>query len=134
MLRKGLIGFVVFMIIAAVCLDQVLAQDEGIKISQMVIAEGVENREPIGITDTFPASAEKAYCFIEATDIETDTEVTFVWYYEDKEVHSFTLPVKQGPRWRTFAYKNLRGQTGDWRVEVRDFAGNVLKSIGFRVE
>jgi hypothetical protein len=39
-----------------------------------------------------------------------------------------------GPRWRTSASKNLRGLKGDWKVEIRDPDGNLLKDIKFRVE
>lgn len=103
-------------------------------VARMVIAEGVEDREPVGVAETFSSSAEKIYCFIEATNVEEDTQATFVWYYGGKEIHTFDLPLEKGPRWRTFAYKNLRGQTGDWKVEIKDSAGNSVKSISFKVE
>jgi hypothetical protein len=104
------------------------------KVTRMVIAEGVEGREPVGVSETFPAATEKVYCFLEATNIEDGTHVAFVWYFGDKEVHAFDLPLEKGPRWRTFAYKNLRGQTGSWRVEVKDPTGNPIKSVSFKVQ
>jgi len=47
-------------------------------VARMVVAEGVEDREPVGVSETFPASTERVYCFLEATNIADDTEVTFV--------------------------------------------------------
>lgn len=103
-------------------------------ISRIVIAEDVQDREPIGVAEIFSASTERVYCFIEATDIVENTEVNFVWYHEGKEMRTFTLSLMEGPRWRTFAYKNLHGQTGNWKLEIKDKTGNSLKSITFKVE
>ena len=103
-------------------------------ISTMVVAKDVQDREPVGVSETFPASTEKVYCFIEATNISEDTEATFVWYHEGQEMRTFTLPIMQGHRWRSFAYKNLHGKTGNWQVVVKDTTGNSVKAITFKVE
>lgn len=103
-------------------------------ISRIVIAGDVQDREPIGVAETFPASTEKVYCFIEAANISENTEAIFVWYHEGQEMRTFSLPIMQGPRWRAFAYKNLYGKTGNWKVEIKDKTGNSVKSIAFKVE
>ncbi len=103
-------------------------------VSTMVVAENVQDREPVGVAETFPASTEKVYCFIEATNIAENTEATFVWYHEGQEMRTLTLPIMQGSRWRTFAYKSLYGKTGNWKVEIKDKTGKSLKSITFKVE
>lgn len=103
-------------------------------IARLVVGTGVENSEPVGAAETFPASTEKVYCFLEATDIAKDTEVSFVWSYGDKEMLKTTLPLKAGPKWRTYSNKNLRGQKGEWKVEIRGPDGKVLKDIKFKVE
>jgi hypothetical protein len=103
-------------------------------IKRLVIGTGVENSEPSGVAETFPASTEKVYCFLEATDIAKDTEVSFVWSYGGKEMLKTNVPLKTGPRWRTYAYKNLRELKGDWKVEIRDPEGKVLKDVKFKVE
>ena len=48
-------------------------------IKRLVVGVGVEGGEPVGVAETFPASTEKVYCFLEATDISKDMEVSFVW-------------------------------------------------------
>jgi hypothetical protein len=106
----------------------------GFTIARLVVGTGVENREPVGVAETFPVSTEKVYCFLEATEIAKDTEVSFVWFSGEKEMSKFSAPLKMGPRWRTHAEKNLRGIKGDWKVEIRDSGGNLLKEIKFKVE
>ena len=103
-------------------------------IARAVVGTGVENSEPVGAAETFPASTEKVYCFIEATNIPEDTEVTFVWSQAGKELSTFNLPLKMGSRWRTYAYKNIYGMKGDWKVEIKDADGKLLKDITFKVE
>jgi len=103
-------------------------------VKRLVVGTGVENGEPVGVAETFPASTEKVTCFLEATDIAKDTEVSFVWFSGEKEMSKFSVPLKEGPRWRTYAYKNLREVKGDWKVEVRDANGKVVKDVKFKVE
>jgi hypothetical protein len=127
-------------IILPVCAQEKAKEEATVKetvpfaVKRLVIGTGVENGEPVGVAETFPASTEKVYCFLEATDIAKDTEVSFVWFSGEKEVSKFSVPLKEGPRWRTYAYKNLREIKGDWKVEIRDSEGNVVKDVKFRVE
>jgi len=76
----------------------------------------------------------KVYCFLQAADISKDTEVSFVWFHEKKEILKTILPMKTGKRWRTYANKNLRGLKGDWKVEIKGMDGNLLKEIKFKVK
>lgn len=103
-------------------------------IARAVVGTGVESSEPVGAAQTFPASTEKVYCFIEATNIPKDMDVTFVWSQGGKELSTFSLPLKAGSRWRTFAYKNIYGMKGDWKVEIKDADGKLLKDVPFKVE
>lgn len=106
----------------------------GFAIARLVVGTGVEHREPVGVAESFPASTERVYCFLEATDIIHDTEVSFVWFHGQEELLTCNLPLQQGPRWRTYAFKNLYGQKGEWRVEIRDADGTHLKEVKFKVE
>jgi hypothetical protein len=105
-----------------------------IEIARAVIGTAVENLEPKGVAETFPASTETVYCFLEAKNLPKDTEVTFVWFMGDKEMLKFNTTLKAGARWRTYASKNLYGKKGDWKVEIKDAAGTVLKEVKFTVE
>lgn len=108
--------------------------DPQFTLQRLVIAKDVQKKEPVGISDTFPATTKRVYCFIDAKEIKRDTQIKFVWYWKNKKVHTYKLPLKQGHRWRTFAYKNLSGHKGKWKVKVKDTKGYLVKSISFKVE
>jgi hypothetical protein len=103
-------------------------------VARMLLAGSIEEREPVGAVSAYSASTEKVYCFLEATDIMEDTEVSFVWYHENKRMAIVILPLKKGPKWRTYSSKKLGGLTGDWEVELIDANGNVILGVGFTVE
>lgn len=106
----------------------------GIEITRLVLATGVDNREPVGVANVFPASTSKVICFLDAKNIAAKTEVVFVWILNGKEILKTNLTLKAGPKWRTRAVKNLHGQKGDWKVEIRDAEGQRLKDVSFKVE
>ncbi len=138
---RAVLTAVTILMIAPAVFGQEKAKTEGapkegksLAIARMVVGTGVENREPQGVGEKFPAQTEKVYCFLEATDIPKDLELTLMWTAGDKAAGEIALPVKQGPKWRTWAYKNLRGQKGDWKVEVKTPEGKILKEVRFKVE
>jgi len=95
----------------------------GFTIERPVIAGGIENREPVNVMELVPSTTEKVYCFIEARNIQEDTNITVVWSLNGKEVNRAALPLKKGFRWRTYAEKNLYGMKGEWKVDLLDSAG-----------
>ncbi len=103
-------------------------------VAKLVVCTGVENRTPVGAAESFSASTEKVYAFLDATKIAEDTQVTFVWLYNQKEVSKVSLPLKKSFRWRTFANKTVSGMKGDWAVELKDANGNTLKTASFKIE
>jgi len=106
----------------------------GLTIARMEIAGSVENREPVGIAASFPATQEKVYCYLELNDVPQDTTITYVWTLEQNDMGKVTQQVKQSSRWRTWAYKSIGGMKGDWKVDVLDESGAVLKSATFKIE
>ncbi len=103
-------------------------------VSRFLVSEAIADREPVGVTNTFSADTEKAYCFLEARDIIAPTEVNFVWYYQEEEVARVTLALGQSARWRTYSSKNIANFIGAWKVEVVDINGTILDSVDFTVE
>jgi hypothetical protein len=131
--------FILFtLILLTVCAASKITQGQEqspiFSVERLVVAADIQNREPIGIAETFPEATEMVYCFLETKNIKEDTKVNFKWYYEGKEIHSYEMPLKQGDRWRTFAYKNLYGQKGSWKVAVEDSIGQTVKTVSFIVE
>jgi Protein of unknown function (DUF2914) len=103
-------------------------------LARMEVASGVENRQPVGIASTFPATTENVFCFVEFKNVLADTQITYVWTLGMNEMARVTQQVKRSWRWRTWSSKALGGLKGDWKVDVLDASGNVLKSATFKVE
>jgi hypothetical protein len=103
-------------------------------LARVVVGTGVENMGPVGAGETFPASTEKVFCFVEANNVPKDMELSFAWFQGDKEMRKINAPIKAGSKWRTWTNKNLGGQKGDWKVEIKDGEGKVLKEVKFKVE
>jgi hypothetical protein len=106
----------------------------GLTIARMEIASSVENREPVGIAASFPATQEKVYCFLEFQNVSAETSVSVVWTLGANEMGKVPLTIKPFSKFRTWAYKSIGGMKGDWKVEVVDASGAVLKSGTFKVE
>ncbi|MBI5788135.1 MAG: DUF2914 domain-containing protein [Candidatus Schekmanbacteria bacterium] len=105
----------------------------GFNVSRMVVCLSVDNKEPVGETNTFTASTQQVYCFVELADI-TDEKISMVWSLEDKEQSKAELTVKPGKRYRTYGSKNIYGKKGNWKVAVLDSQGNSVKDLAFKVE
>lgn len=112
---------------------QVTAPSE-IKVAHLVFGTGVENREATGVDSTFPATVGKVFCWTLITGCKTETPVKHIWYRNGEQMATVELMVKS-VRWRTWSSKNVpETWIGEWRVDVTDAGGNVLKSAKFEVK
>jgi len=142
MAKKQGIGVLLLVVAALLAWDgiyPVFGQEKakegaGLAIARAVVGTGVENREPVGVAEAFPATTEKVYCFLEAVNVPKDMEISVIWFHGQKEMRKIVLPLKTGLKWRTYAFKNLGGLKGDWKVEIQDPEGKSLKSLTFKVE
>jgi len=114
--------------------DSLAQETAGFEVGRFVVCENVVDREPVGVTTTFPAGTDKAYVYLEAKNIKADTTVNVVWSTEGAELARVPLNLGAGSRWRTYSFKTLFGMTGKWRVELQDEGGAVLASTEFKVE
>ena len=110
------------------------AQNDGkMSITSAVICKNVVNREPVDAGTSFPASDGKLFCFSKIAGIQSDSEIIHAWYYGSVERARVTLGVKP-PAWRTYSSKRIQShETGAWRVEILDSAGNILETVKFEV-
>jgi len=108
--------------------------DPGFVISRMLMCKTVSDNEPVHPSETFSIDVGTVYCFLEATEIEKDTTISFVWHYENMEMARITLPLQKGKRWRTYSSKKLDGLQGNWTVELVEASGIVLNTISFQVQ
>lgn len=108
--------------------------DPGFVISRMLMCETIADREPVHPSETFSADIDTVYCFLEAKEIEQDTTISFVWFYENREMARIPLPLQKSGRWRTFSSKKPGGLRGKWKVELQEASGIVLNTISFQVQ
>jgi hypothetical protein len=105
-----------------------------VKVDSIVICTSVENRQPIGTDSVFSSDVGKLYCFTKLSS-ETDTsEISHVWFYNDKQMAKINLPMN-AKSWHTWSAKTIMpAWKGDWRVEIQDSEGNVISKISFRLK
>lgn len=99
-----------------------------IKVEKIVVAAGVENREPVGEAATFAAG--KVYTWTKISAETTPVTIKHVYYHEGKMVREIELKVNSSP-YRVWSWKNVT--PGSWKVEVTDEAGAVLAASEFTV-
>lgn len=110
------------------------AETGSMSVARLEICNGVENREPVGVADTFAADITMVYAFLEMRDIPEETTVSFVWFHGDDEVARVPVRIGRSGRWRTYSSKKLGGRIGAWRVEIQDENNTVLGAADFTVK
>jgi hypothetical protein len=111
------------------------AEGSDLKITEMAVTTKIVRGNPIDSVRRISSASVKAlYCFTRINSAaDEETSIKHVWYRDDVKVAEYELPVK-GKRWRTFSRKTIeKGWAGEWRVEVLDSEGNLLKTVKFRM-
>lgn len=101
-----------------------------IKVEKLAVGSAVVKRELLGESAVFPKEAGSVYVWAKVTAEETPCALKFVYYLNGKKVRELAVDVKFSP-YRTWTNKNV--VPGDWKVELRDEAGNLLASAEFKV-
>ncbi len=100
--------------------------------AEIIIGTGMENKELVGVSDTFSADTPQLVGWTRIKGAHQPTEIRHVWKVNGKEVTSVSLSV-QSSSYRTYSRKTLNGQVGNWSLEVKDVDGNVIASKNFEV-
>lgn len=111
------------------------AEAAEMKITELAVTTKIVRGKPVDSVHRISSAAVKAlYCFTRlAASEELDTTIKHVWYRNGEMVGEYELPV-QGRKWRTYSKKEIqRGWSGDWKVEVVDSEGKLLKTVSFRM-
>jgi len=109
------------------------APEAAIVVEELVLCTGVEERQPVEANTEFTNDVGRVYCFSKIVGVTEATPVFHVFYHNDVQMAKIELTVKGTP-WRTWSYKTiLENWLGDWKVEVQDADGNVLKSAPFKI-
>ncbi len=113
----------------------VFAESGDIKITEIVITSKIVKGKPLDSIKRLSSGTEKnLYCFTRMiAPAGFEGNVKHLWYKGDEKVAEYKLPVK-GEKWRTYSKKTIqKGWSGDWRVEVVDENGTLLKTVKFRM-
>lgn len=99
---------------------------------EAVLATDVVDMEPVGEATEFSANVGRVHCWTRITGA-TGMSIEHVWIHPDGQRTPVTLEVGGSP-WRTWSSKEIPPEwTGEWSVEIRDAAGNVLETLSFVV-
>lgn len=108
------------------------ATGSAIEVTEAVICRDVQDREPVGASDSFPADVGKVWCWSKIRDGE-GTVIRHTYYHRDTEMAVVELPIRSA-LFRTYSSKKVvPGWTGPWRVDITDEQGNLLRSLTFTI-
>jgi hypothetical protein len=129
------LGFSLLLVATVLFLPwSVLAQEGALVVTDIAVTTRIVRGNPVDSVRRISSSAVKdLYCYtkIAATD-DAERQIVHVWYHDDEVVARCVLPVR-GTSWRTYSKKTIAGgMAGNWRVEVLDTEGNLLKTIKFK--
>jgi len=130
---RHLVYSCLFIVLFSLLPFQVLAQEGSLAVAEMSITTRIVRGNPVDSVQRISSSSIHAlYCFTKVTaSDDAERQIVHEWYRNDEMVSRFVLPV-QGTSWRTYSKKLVtRDMAGDWRVEVLDSAGNLLKTMKF---
>lgn len=109
----------------------------GLVVLRAYICKGIDESEPTEAGKSFipaPDGVLRLCCFSEVGGAARPDTVFHVWYWGDREMARVPLRV-QGARWRTWSAKRIIDEwRGDWRVDIIDRDGFILKRLVFSVE
>lgn len=131
-MMKSFVTALFLILFAAVTVS---AETGDIQITEIVITSKIVKGKPIDSIKRLSSSTDKnLYCFTRTIAPEGfDGNIKHLWYKGDEKTGEYTLPVK-GVKWRTYSKKAIqKGWAGDWRVEVVDDSGKLLKTVKFKM-
>jgi len=101
-----------------------------IQILKMVVCKDVKDRDPQDELTT----AKAGDIVVGWTQIKSaaDATITHRWVLDGKTVKEFPLQIKASSGYRSWSKKTV-AHPGNWKFQVIDAGGNVLKEIAFTV-
>jgi len=78
-------------------------------------------RKPINISDSFPISLKRVYCYSRIRNALSQREILYEWYFQNKLVDIIPIKIGRSVNWRSWTYKSTSdSQIGEWYVVIRD--------------
>lgn len=104
-------------------------------VKRLVLAHGIDNREPQQATTSFKTQDDRVYAFVEVANpqkLEDKIHVVFT-SPDGKTMPEIELGVGPSATYRTWAFTRKAHEAGEWGVSVRDGKGRVLARETFTV-
>lgn len=130
---KQLLSFVLILFVISI-VNPLWAQS--LKITELAVTTKVSKGKPIDSVHRISYRTVKVlYCFSRTlSDDGEETSLRHVWLKNGQIEKETELPVK-GRRWRIYSTLPISAASvGNWRVEVKDASGAVIKSVEFRIQ
>jgi hypothetical protein len=102
----------------------------GIEVMKFVLSSSVQDREP-GPEITSAKVGDTVVAWSQIRSGLGEVTITHRWLHEAENAGDVALTVKSSP-WRTWSRKTV-DEPGNWKVQVLDPQGTVLKDISFTV-
>jgi hypothetical protein len=105
-------------------------------VSRLVLAHGIDNREPQEPSSTFKTRDDRVYAFVEVQNPTKATGKIAVVFEPPSGPALAEIPLEVGDssRFRTWAFTRKAHDAGQWGVTVRDEKGRLLARETFTVE
>ena len=108
---------------------------DGPSVIDLAVATGVTDRQPDGVSDSFPASVGKLYCWSAVKNTGEPTQLTHVWRFGDRVVSELPIQVGKSTRWRSWTVQRINDKlTGQWSCDVVNEGGTSLGKSTFTVQ
>jgi hypothetical protein len=112
------------------------ASPKELTVKRLVLAHGVDNREPQDPSSTFKTQDDRVYAFVELQNpTKTAGRISVVFVPPSgSALAEIPLEVGDTSRFRTWAFTRKAHDAGQWGVVVRDDKGRLLARETFTVE
>lgn len=103
-------------------------------VLKATVCRAVDNRMPVGVDLSFPASIGKVYVWTEIESSQVPTTVHHIYYLGGEKISDVSLRVRS-TRWRTWSFKTIAASRdqGAWRVDIATSEGDILRQLYFEI-
>lgn len=126
----------VFIIAVFLLIMPVFSSAEAIKVTEAAVTTKVTKKgKPVDSVHRISHRTVRFLYFFTRTTQKKDSKTTIrhLWFKDDKLVKDAVIPVSK-KRWRSYSTLPIdAGSVGQWRVELKDEAGTVLRSLEFKI-
>ncbi|MFT3925284.1 MAG: DUF2914 domain-containing protein [Myxococcales bacterium] len=108
---------------------------EQVKIERFVLATSVEEREPVGESESFDTDTPKIFAFMQFANDQAPFAVKVHWEKvgDAASPYGVQLEVPTSPRYRTWSWTKIRREPGTYRAVVRTLDGQEILSKEFTI-